>query len=271
MVSTVDKIIELLQAMGWAWRTQIHPSQVGVDPDNRDGVGIVAEDVHHLGADILRLGFSWREAANAVCIEDDPASDELKVFNRKLCIGSDLLPDKDLGLQIYGSLACSHTNMFLRCLLHGSRTVGGCAASGDDGRLSLEKVVRKDSAFAEAARKGLVWTVLSSKCRSHFPKLRGLVQQAYNAGHSVVRSENEVQIMLRMYNMAVEQQKRTGHIDWKPIHRRIRSMKPPCEDDLWEMCLFIADVSGGMDGEYLHELVAFHRCGLPQTTSPHRR
>ena len=53
-----------------AWKQRIRPCQVGVDPSNRDGVGVNVEDVHGLGADILFWGWSWSQVASAVCVEE---------------------------------------------------------------------------------------------------------------------------------------------------------------------------------------------------------
>ena len=56
LVSTMDEVMKLLEYLGLAWSQRIRPQQVGVEPSNRDGVGVNAEDVHSLGADIFVMG-----------------------------------------------------------------------------------------------------------------------------------------------------------------------------------------------------------------------
>ena len=110
LVAAVDRVLEELQANGMAWRMRIRPCQVGVDPSNRDGVGVNVEDVHSLGADILYWGWSWSQVASAVCVEEAPGSHAIANFNRDLAAGCDALPGDGLDQVRFGSLACSHTN-----------------------------------------------------------------------------------------------------------------------------------------------------------------
>ena len=96
LVACVDKVLEELQATGMAWKQRIRPCQVGVDPSNRDGVGVNVEDVHALGSDILYLGWSWSQVASAVCVEEAPGSHAIANFNKDLAAGCDFLPGTGL-------------------------------------------------------------------------------------------------------------------------------------------------------------------------------
>ena len=158
LVAAVDKVLEELQGAGLAWKQRIRPCQVGVDPSNRDGVGVNVEDVHALGADILYWGWSWSQVASAVCVEEAPGSHAIADFNKDLARGCDALPGDGFDQIRFGSLACSHTNMFLRCLRAGVASSDGALADG--GCLSLVKVERRDAEFGRAAREGLEWMVL---------------------------------------------------------------------------------------------------------------
>ena len=62
LVAVVDQVLAELESQGMAWTQRIRPQQVGVHPCNRDGLGVNAEDVHSLGADILF--HSWSVLAN---------------------------------------------------------------------------------------------------------------------------------------------------------------------------------------------------------------
>ena len=257
LVSTMDKVMQLLEHLGLVWTQRIRPQQVGVEPSNRDGVGVSAEGVHSLGADIFVLGWSWSQVASAVCVEEAPGASTISNFNRKLSAGSDILPSDGFDQIRFGSVACSHTNMFLRCLSSGVKslcdeelTEGGC--------LSLEKVGRHDPEFARAAREGLEWKVLSSKVPIRFPRLLSLLQRARNAPQQIARAEHEVQVMLRMHALAALEQERTGQINWETIRRQVAIGRPPCANYLRELTVFIAICGGGVDGAFLKDLAAFH-------------
>ena len=257
LVAVIDQVLKLLEESGQMWTQQIRPQQVAPDPENRDGVGVNAEDVHGLGADILAMGFSWIQVSTAVCIEESPGAQTICDFNKELASGSDNLPNTGLDQIRFGSIACSHTNMFLRCLTAGVASTDKDLSEG--GHLSLEKVSRRDLEFARAAREGLCWSVLSHKVRSAHPKLLSLIQRARNAPQAVARAEHEVQVMLRMHRMAAAQQRKTSQIDWEAIRRIVAQSIPPCGNYLPEISVFIAMCGGGVDGGFLKDLASYHR------------
>ena len=257
LVAAVDQVLEELVENGMAWKQRIRPCQVGVDPSNRDGVGVNVEDVHALGADILYWGWSWSQVASAVCVEEAPGSHAIADFNRDLAAGCDALPGKGLDQIRYGSLACSHTNMFLRCLAEGVKSSDAEISEG--GRLCLDKVERRDAEFGKAARQGLEWLVLSSKVARAHPTLLTAIQRARNAPQAIARAEHEVQVMLRMHRMAEVEQRRTGNVDWAAIRRSVAPSAPTCQNYLKEISVFIAMCGGGTDGAFLRDLHMFHR------------
>ena len=69
VVATVDDIMGRLESSGLAYLVQIPPSLVGVHPMNRNGYGLSPIEVHALGADITKLGWSWVACSHDVCIE----------------------------------------------------------------------------------------------------------------------------------------------------------------------------------------------------------
>ena len=72
LVGSVDTIIKHLEDAGYCYRATLLPRQIGVDPSNRDGYGVNAEDAHALGHDIACMAFSWKEVDKAICIEEQP-------------------------------------------------------------------------------------------------------------------------------------------------------------------------------------------------------
>ena len=184
-----SQALALLEKQEWAWCCRLRPRQVGVDPSNRDGYGVNYEDVHGLGRDIANIGWSWEETSKAVCIEEAPTSLMIQEFNMALAQTDRLAPVQPDSIR-FGSVACSHTNMFLRCMAAGVPSDDDVLA--DDGRLSLSKLKHRDAAFADAVDNGLHWLVLSRRLRATFPDLPSLIQSARNATGQVSRREHEV-------------------------------------------------------------------------------
>ena len=90
-----------------------------------------------------------------------PGDQQVIAFNKKLCEDSGGLipPINEISMR-YASLAGSHTNAMLRALRHEALH----PQSGPlcvDGHLSLARVEAIDAGFAEAARCGMRWKVIS--------------------------------------------------------------------------------------------------------------
>ena len=257
LVHVVDKVLTKFQAEGWCFEQALPPRLVGVDPSNRDGFGLSPENVHALGDDIAFMGWSWNEVKNPTCIEEAPGASAIKTFNQELSDGSPLLPDVAEGSVLYGSLSCSHTNMFLRCVEASAPSQN--PAFTVDGKLNLDLLDAKDREFAKAVRGGLTWTVLSHRVRSRFPEFLTLVQSARNVSQQVGRVEHEVQVMLRIHKLASAQQRNGLEPSWDAIKAAVLRSKPPCAPDLPQLIAFVASCAGGVDAPFLTDLVAFHR------------
>ena len=122
IVSTLDMILNALIEDGLARHQQLPPKCVGIHPSNRYGFGVSAAQVHHLGAQIVRMGWSWSACALAVCIADG-ATRRSAAFTAKMQRGSGKF-GKSVENEIrYGSLACGHTNQLLVAAL--DRAVSG--------------------------------------------------------------------------------------------------------------------------------------------------
>ena len=230
---------------------------VGVDPSNRDGYGVNSEDVHALGADIYAFGFSWAEVARAACIEEEPSKSDIHAFNVALASSGRALAPVEEGSIRYGSLSCSHTNMFLRCVAAGVESKH--EAMSYNGRLDVDHLAKKDKAFAHAVKEGLVWSVLSYKVRVMFPDFLDMLQKARNAGSHIARSEHEVQVLLRIQTLASSQTRSHGEPNWQQIKEAVLKTKPPCAADVKHLQVFVARCGGGLAGQFLQDLSEFHR------------
>ena len=123
-VQAWDEIKEQLVASGLAYRQQVQPQFVGTHPCNRSSFGIDPAKVHEHGHEVVRSGFSWAKAADAVAFEVPPAPHDADIvrINKELVQLSDgLLPEFGGSLKL-ASVGGSHTNAFLRALGAGSKT-----------------------------------------------------------------------------------------------------------------------------------------------------
>jgi len=109
LVSAVDDIIGSLTVAGLAWRQRIPPKMVGVHPANRNGYGVSAIEVHALGAEIVRMGWSPAATAHAVCVEDS-ADRRIAEFSHRLSASTVGLGVPGAEIAKFGSISCSHTN-----------------------------------------------------------------------------------------------------------------------------------------------------------------
>lgn len=165
-------------------------------------------------------------------MEDAPGSKKIEAFNKALAQKNERLPPVTDHSIRYGSLSCSHTNMYLRCVA--SAVASDDTDVAEEGKINLAKIKARDPQFADAAVSGLQWTVLSHRVATRFPKLLGMIQAAKNASGQVARRENEVQVLLRLQAAAVSAMTASAspHVDWKSIQAKVVESRPPCADDV---------------------------------------
>lgn len=257
LLSTVDAVIKKLEQHQLAYKARLQPRQVGVHPKNRDGCGLNYEDVHGLGHDIACLGWSWEEVGKAVAVEEEPGSACIEDFNRRLAEGNSKLPAVIPDSLKYGSLSCSHTNMFLRCMASAVESQDEMLST--DGKLDLSKLRSRDANFAAAVEQGLSWTVLSHHVATHCPEFLEMLQTAKNASGHISRKEHEVQVMMKLFAAGTSHMQPDGHVDWASVKKIVLKSKPPCADDIGNLTVFVAACSGGGSGCFLQDLNRFHR------------
>ena len=88
-----------------------------------------------------------------------------------------------------------------------------------DGRLSLDRLRSRDPAYALACTQGVKCKVLRHTVSKRNPSVAAILLEARNTGKKVERGENEVQIMLRIYNRALECYDKRIALDWVSIAR----------------------------------------------------
>ena len=247
LVATVNCIDQKLLEAGLAYKMQLCPEFVGVHPSNRNGYGLHDCSVQDLGAQICANGFSWAATAHACAMED--SAGVIATFSCKLAGASELLPEYIASNIKVGSLSCSHTNAFL---LSAKQEVPSTIASiSENGRISMAKVCRDDSAMREAIDKGLNWLIYKKEVGKMYPTWATMVQEARNK--HLAQEENEVQLCMRIHEMA-RQLQRNDCVPWDDIVNRISS-----HHDVRALVNFCARWSGGQLGMHLAEMRDFHR------------
>ncbi|CAK9018480.1 unnamed protein product [Durusdinium trenchii] len=215
LVGSMALCVDYLMKEGLAYKQVLRSQAIGVHEENRDGVMIDVAHVSELIATFERMG--WRdEEAKAMCIElaDDEASERTREANRQLCSASDgqLAPADGFKEKMrFASIQGSHTNQAFRSILFG--------CNQRDARAMPQEM-------QAALDKGLQWTVISRACVSEFPKLVGLLQACGNALQQVAKSEDELQMALKISNIL----KRSGTktVRWGDIQSEVLRSKPPC-------------------------------------------
>jgi hypothetical protein len=256
-------IVQAADALEGAFRQKcllyemdIAPRSVGIDPTNRDGTGGNIQEVLLLATDIAFVGWSWKETVHALCIEVQPGDRSVEEFNRRLSQGVGLAPVEE-GSIMFGSLSCGHTNYGLRAIAAGMPSADPILS--EDGRLSVEKLGKRDAEYARAVAHGLHWKVLRASVRQHYPRSLPVLQGARNVAGHLQRKVHEVQGLQQMHSMAASSQKAGKEPDWQAIKRAVLRSRPPFAESVDDMIAFLATRAGGVEGMYLKYLAAFHR------------
>jgi hypothetical protein len=173
IVAAADRMEAEFRKMGLLYEMDIAPRQVGFDPCNRDGMGGHAQEVFLLASDIAFVGWSWAETSHALCVETLPGDKSVEDFNRRLSDGVGLAPVEKDSIH-FGSISCGHTNYGLRCIA--ASVASTCPLLSDCGRMSLEKLRRRDPEYALAVVRGLHWKVLRAEVRQRYPKTLPILQ-----------------------------------------------------------------------------------------------
>lgn len=154
----------------------------------------------------------------------------------------------------YRSIAGSHSNVTLRAFLHAAEALDPSSLqhliSGD--KFSLEKLGHADQQFAEAARSGLNWLVISKEVENMFPELASVAQSAANV--SVAKVESELQVLRKIHANVVDRLKGGSKtVCWDDVKGEVLRSKPTCGPYAPSMFSFILKCSGGLTGQLMRD------------------
>jgi len=178
IVSSKDRIVELLEKHGKIYNLQAQSKFVGIHPSNRDNEGISWKRVETRGAKINALGFSWESCKNdCIAFEDDPVTQAIADHTLQVTSMSNRFAKYDKSDIKYGSVGAGHLNHLLISACQGVECDDPNIS--ENGKYSKPKLI--ESGFQEALDKGLRWKIIRFDVEKRFPKLPVLIQAALNA------------------------------------------------------------------------------------------
>ena len=258
ILSLCRQLLAIFLSVGWVSKMCLGNDFVGIHPSNRNGLGVITQDVYELGGDILSAGWDDKECAGAICIEEAPSCKDINKFSQKVVREScgKLPPIREHELR-YGALACNHTVLFLRCVLHGMACdLESLEKICRNGLLSLGALSEVDELFGIRAERGMTWEVVHWKVGAYYgaPAL-ALISEARNVGAQLARRENPFQVLKRAWLLSVSM----DQVDWAAISTIVQRSKPPCAHYVSKLLAFVKFCSGGRDGWALEWLVRIYR------------
>lgn len=248
-------ILKALQEQGLVHEATLPPSAVGLHPCNRSKYGANEESSHALLADIFAVGWNPEELVSPLAVEEDPVTSYIFKHSDTMARNSELLAPVIPNSIRAGSLTNGHLTLGLRAL------VAGMPSSQEsitvDGRLSLAHVEAKDPDMAKAALQGWKWQILSHRCAALYGDiLFEVLSDTRNI--SLARSESEVQVMLKIGNMAAAYQNRGETPPWEQIHKDACRTKPACSHYVPDIICFVRNYSGGATLQFVLQFVKYH-------------
>jgi hypothetical protein len=260
----VEEILLLLKATGLtSYGIRIPSSQVCVHRDNRYGFGVMVKRSHKLGRKILKIGFLWEACSLCVCIQE-PDTKENARFTIKLQAKSDGFAKQKEHEITHASLGGGHLNQLLNCVMQGVPCEYESLCI--DGKMSLAKIVAKDTKFGDAISNGLSWCVLHKDCDALYPGLCNLIQRQRNAIAQNHSSEGVAELLAEVQKLATEMQDDdTLNIEpnWQVIEQIVLQSEPPRPEEVPTICQFVQKFGGGKNGQYVKMMIEFMACCVP--------
>ena len=205
LASSMTDVVAYLLQHHLAYRQQVNCRDIGVHPENRDGMGLDVAHVQSLVSSINSLGFVSSEAKGiAIEIPSNARGTQMKAFNEKLVRDAEgKLGGGNMSLLRYASLEGSHANQASRAVLH--KALHSDPDATVNGRLSMDKISPE---WAASIRDGHQWIIVRAEVEDAFPQYPALQQSAGNSVQQVSKNEDDLQIAKKMAK-AIEVRLRT--------------------------------------------------------------
>ena len=256
-----EHVLTVLEKAKLSEKRRIQVDNVGVHPQNREGVGLVPIDVHDLLLAIASAGWSWSECREALAGEIPPNDNghAWRIFNENLAEKSDgLLAKVNPDLLEVCTARGSHTTAGVRCMKLGSRGIHPQLCDSF-GQISKAKIVDMQPSMQAPIDNGMLYTVVRWQIIESCPKLMDILSRTGNASHGIARTQTVLQGCKRM--LALYNTHGCGKDDpWEHVAKLASVGMPQGYINMaGAMCSFVKEWSGGKGGRVLDELEAFER------------
>ena len=236
---------------------RLHPSLLGFDTSNRDGIPMDGSRCDDLLGQIAAMGWDPEEADfGNIVVQAKPGSSELLDHNRRACEASRFLAPVIVDQLPYGTLSHSHLHQCLKNLAAGAPAEAPQAFIVN-GRLSMEAVERLQPKLALSVSVGLTWTVLSHRIRE-VPGALELIQGAANRRASVAMKESALQAVCRLSQICSRACGPDGRVDFVTARKHLEHTMPEVagSNEFVGMLRFVVNL-GASQGPFIHYLKRF--------------
>jgi hypothetical protein len=253
-------MLALITKFGLVEPRSVDVGKVGVHPDNREGAGLVPIDVHDLLLLIFNVGWNWKQVDGLACeLPPNELGASWRQFNELLALGSDgmLAPCVADELEIV-TVRGSHTTAAVRCYKFGSSGMHDelCV----DGIVSQAKILDRQPSMSEPLLKGMRYDVIRWQLVAASPKLMDSLSRTGNAGHGVHRVQTTLQGCNRVHALALSEQQQGKEPNWDRIAAKASiGMAPQYRIVADQLCFFVKQWGGGVNGHILKDLEAYER------------
>ena len=163
---------------------------------------------------------------------------------------------------LFASLACGHTNAGLRAIV--CQCLAESLLLGNGKRFDMDKVRKRDPAYAEAAGKGLFWTVIPQCVIDAFPDFVGLFDASRNAKGHVQTPESEVSGMNKLFAEWAKLKQEGSVEDYLEIVASVVRPRPIWGESVEHMVAFLGRHSGGTKAKLWNKFKSIHIHFVPR-------
>jgi hypothetical protein len=234
-VYLVDMILQMLIALNFAFKQVVNPKRVGVHRANRFGFGIGEQDVQGLILTFQEDGFAKSAIGEAIAFEDDDDRSN-EAYTMSLCNDNPYLASFAAGSVDFASVACTHTNQALCCVIDNVATDHEKLAH--DGRLSKAAMTETNEFLRQACEEGLEWLIIRRQVEKLWPTMPKLIQEVKNVVGAAQRRNNTWQTLTHIQDLNVRMSKHSGAVDWPTVQAQVLKTRPECEEDVAALCGF---------------------------------
>lgn len=257
-----DEIIEICMGGHWAEEQDLHCKQVGGNPDNRGGEGVLWRRAHTRISVLKKSGCSLATLqAGSVAAEDNPFTRKFAKYTAALQHRSPCFARYEESVVKVGALGGTHC-------FHGF----SCAFDGvpcDDPEISTNglmdkyKIYKGDPGLRQAIDGKLRVKVIRWQVLAALPKIGDIIIGALNTVHQSSEGETWVQNLLQIHAECSKYPE--GKLKLDQVKKAVLRSQPPRAEDVPIMADYVQRWGGLPSGAFLKELATLLAAFMPST------